>query len=372
VKKRWILVIILLAAAVSLGVYGFSKRFKKGVEVKTAAVDTGELTSFFSTNGTVESKNKKEYYAQSVNKVTSVNIRIGSNIKKGDTLVTFETQDFSTQLKTAQKQYDNAKIQLDSLKKLKAKLDEQQKVPQVTPAPGSTPGTLTGSSMSMDDQIKMQQNQLEITKLNIESIKQNISKQQSSLNADFDGIVTAVNVKEGSSASPQMAAVVVEDISSLQVTVNANQYDVVNIKEGQEAVIHFNNKSFKGIVETINPVASKTISVSGTDTTVKVTVGILENDGTIKSGYDVDVDIKFAEKKDAVKIPAEAVVTDKNNKESVFIVENNIVRFREIATGLSSETEVEVTSGLKAGEKVILNPQPAIVEGLQVTEKGVE
>lgn len=372
-KKGWIISIVVIIIIICSSFIYFNKKANRGTEVKTALVSKGEIVSYFSTSGTLESKNKKEYYAPGMQKVTGVNVKVGDKVKKGDTMVSFETQDFSIQLKTAQMQYDNTKIQLENLKKIRDNTGAAQSQENGQAGNLGQGSNLQGSTaMSIDDQIKVQENQLEIARLNIESVKQNIGKQQGSISSDFDGVVTAVNVKAGSTANTQAAVVVVEDIANLQVVVNVNQYDVVNVKKGQEALIKFNGSIYKGAVSSIDPVASKSMTTSGTDTSVKAVIDLLEGGDILKSGYDVDVDIKIGEKKDILKTPAEAIMTDKENRETVYVFEADTARLKEIQTGISSDMETEITSGLKEGDRVIINPPTTLRDEIRVTEKSVK
>ncbi|HAZ37302.1 MAG TPA: efflux RND transporter periplasmic adaptor subunit [Clostridiaceae bacterium] len=386
-KNKWILIIIILAAVFTGIFYKLVKSAKKGVEVKTGNVSEGDITVYFSTTGNVESKNKKEYYIQSPVKVLKTNFNIGDNVKKGDVVAELETQDMSLQLKTAEKQLNIAELQLESLKEQKANAknmkDQSQNVQQgsnvqpgssVQPGSNMQQGSMGGSapSVDIDKQIKIQENQVEIAKLNIESIKQSISNQQRYIKADFDGTITGMNIKAGDYVKPQVPAVVVEDIKNLQIAMNVNQYDINRIKAGQEAFVNYNNKKYKAVVSSISPSASKVTSQTGQDTVIKVTADLTENDGAIKSGFDVDVNIKTGGKKGILKVPAEAVITDKENNEKVYAVKDGIAKLTNIKTGLSSDTEYEVLEGLSKDETVILNPSMNVIDGVKVTIKDVK
>lgn len=374
-KNKWILIIIILAAIFTGIFYKFVKSAKKGVEVKIGNVSEGDITVSFSTTGNVESKNKKEYYIQSPVKVLKTNFNLGDNVKKGDVVAELETQDMSLQLKTAEKQLNIAELQLEGLKEQKTNAEKMKNQSQNVQSGSSVqPGSMGGSASSadIDKQIKIQENQVEIAKLNIESIKQNISKQQRYIKADFDGTVTDINIKAGDYVKPQMPAVVIEDIKNLQIAMNVNQYDINRIKIGQEAFVNYNNKKYKAAVSSISPSASKVTSQTGQDTVIKVTADLTENDGAIKSGFDVDVNIKTGGKKGILKVPAEAVITDKENNEKVYAVKDGIAKLTNIKTGLSSDTEYEVLEGLSKDETVILNPSMNVIDGVKVTIKDVK
>ena len=385
--KTFLIVLVILAIVAST-VYAISIKNKNSastVEVNAAKVEKGDIVSLFSTTGVVESKSKQEYYILSPTKVLKVYVSVGDNVKKGDKLLELETQDLSIQYQIAQKQLEMAQMQLDALKKLKEKQSQQSQVaaqipntslPQQLPSGESTvqqPSTsqIQTSSLSLDDQIKLQQKQVEIAELNLKNIKQNMYKQQKYVIAEFDGTVTIVNAKDNSYfTSSQFPAIAVEDLNNLQIALDVNPYDAVNLKEGQKAYILFADKTFEGVVSKVSPTATKVITQTGGDNVVKVYVDLLNNDGTIKPGFNVDVDIKIGEKKDTIKVPSEAIVSDKNGNEFVYVVENGIAKQKKVKTGLASDLETEIISGVNVGEKVILNPTSSIEDGTKVSVKG--
>jgi HlyD family secretion protein len=385
--KTFLIVLVILAIVAST-VYAISIKNKNSastVEVNAAKVEKGDIVSLFSTTGVVESKSKQEYYILSPTKVLKVYVSVGDNVKKGDKLLELETQDLSTQYQIAQKQLEIAQMQLDALKNLKEKQSQQSQftaqipntsLPQQLPSGESTvqqPSTsqIQTSSLSLDDQIKLQQKQVEIAELNLKNIKQNMYKQQKYVIAEFDGTVTIVNAKDNSYfTSSQFPAIAVEDLNNLQIALDVNPYDAVNLKEGQKAYIHFADKTFEGVVSKVSPTATKVITQTGGDNVVKVYVDLLNNDGTIKPGFNVDVDIKIGEKKDTIKVPSEAIVSDKNGNEFVYVVENGIAKQKKVKTGLASDLETEIISGVNVGEKVILNPTSSIEDGTKVSVKG--
>lgn len=385
--KTFLIVLVILAIVAST-VYAISIKNKNSastVEVNAAKVEKGDIVSLFSTTGVVESKSKQEYYILSPTKVLKVYVSVGDNVKKGDELLELETQDLSIQYQIAQKQLEMAQMQLDALKKLKEKQSQQSQVaaqipntslPQQLPSGESTvqqPSTsqIQTTSLSLDDQIKLQQKQVEIAELNLKNIKQNMYKQQKYVIAEFDGTVTIVNAKDNCYfTSSQFPAIAVEDLNNLQIALDVNPYDAVNLKEGQKAYIHFADKTFEGVVSKVSPTATKVITQTGGDNVVKVYMDLLNNDGTIKPGFNVDVDIKIGEKKDTIKVPSEAIVSDKNGNEFVYVVENGIAKQKKVKTGLVSDLETEIISGVNVGEKVILNPTSSIEDGTKVSVKG--
>jgi hypothetical protein len=67
-------------------------------------------------------------------------------------------------------------------------------------------------------------------------------------------------------------------------------------------------------------------------------------------------------------VPASAIRTD-NGKTYAFVVKDQTVERRAVTTGGSDGDRLEVTAGLKSGDRVVVAPPPALAEGVPVTIK---
>ena len=70
--------------------------------------------------------------------------------------------------------------------------------------------------------------------------------------------------------------------------------------------------------------------------------------------------------KDVIVLPAEIVNTDRNG-DFCYVVEDGVVVMRRIVTGISSDTMVEVTEGLREGDQVVYDMTGTVTEGMNVT-----
>ena len=86
-------------------------------------------------------------------------------------------------------------------------------------------------------------------------------------------------------------------------------------------------------------------------------------DEQIKVGYEADVEIALEEKENSVAVNFEVIQTDEEGKKYLFILENDIAKKRIVETGLETDFEIEITSGLKEGEKYITNPPEGLQDG---------
>ncbi len=83
---------------------------------------------------------------------------------------------------------------------------------------------------------------------------------------------------------------------------------------------------------------------------------VAEEDLDIRPGYEVDVEFYTEELEDRMVLPRLSVFRE-NGETAVMVVEEGRARSRRIKTGFSTDREIVVDDGLKAGDRVILNPR---------------
>ncbi|EQC1535121.1 efflux RND transporter periplasmic adaptor subunit [Clostridium botulinum] len=352
-KKKTIIitgVVLLIGLFVILGI--FKSKKNSNISVKTIKVTKGNVESYLSTTGNVVSKNKKEYFGGQA-KVKKVNVKVGDKVKKGQSLLNFDMSELENDRQVAQMEYDNAISQKKALKSQKN--SEQNKMNSIT-----------------NSQIEQVENAVRLAELKLESVNYKINESEETV-ADIDGIVTEVNAQAGGISTGQgQPLVVVENVDDLKVAVSLGKYDSTKVKKGMKAFVKNNDKKYEAKVDFIAPTAKKTVKEAGggNDTTLDCEIYLSKNNTKdLRIGFDVDVDILLGESKNVLKIPLESIKTDKYNKSHVYVVEEGKVKEKPVQLGTQSDMEAEIISGLKSGEKVILNPNASIKTGVSVQEK---
>jgi HlyD family secretion protein len=380
-KKRAI-IYLLIGAVVLAGIFFIinSGRSRRLVEVKTTTVSTGDVKAYLSTTATVKSQNSKEYYGLQA-KVKGVNVKIGDRVSKGETLITYETQDLATAVKQAQLQYDNAILQRRDLvnqnNSIKSKISDLNN--QISSLQGSNNPQDISKLEALkqqrnalqpisDEKLKQSDNAVALAKLSLDSTKQKSAENKGSITAENDGVVTLVEATIGVITNGMQPVVIVQDTENLEAVAALGKYDANKIKLGQEVIIKSGSNQYKGAVSFINPAATKTLSAVGGETTLGIKIDIIDKAPDLRIDFDVDVDILLGHAENVIKVPAECIRPGKGDKNYLYVVENGVVREREVLIGLQSDMEVQIKNGVSAGEKVILNPSASIREGVIVKE----
>ena len=380
-KKKTVIYGLILVGIVS-GVFLINQKNnnKKIATVKTSIATIGELKSYISTTATVKSKSSKEYYGLQ-SKIKKVNVSVGAQVKIGDTLVSYETQDLTSPVSQAQLQYDNAILQKndlynqsDDIKNKISNLDKEIKDLEASSNPADVAKLETKKqqrnalSPISNEKLKQTDNAVKLAEIALNSAKKVLADNKSTIVATNAGVVTALNAVEGSIGNAAQAIVVVQDVQNLKGVASLGKYDAVKVKVGQEVVVNTGSATYKGKISFIQPAAKITVGATGSETTLDVEIDILDKSPDLKIDFDVDVDILVESVARAIKIPSESLKVEKGNKNSVFVVKDNIVHEIKVDIGTQSDTEVQITKGITKGEKVILNPSTSIVEGTIIKE----
>jgi HlyD family secretion protein len=376
-KILWTLaVLIAISGLIGLRIYG--KRKLSGNTVRIAVASKGDIKSYLSTTGSIKSKNIKDYFG-SQGKVNTVNVKVGDKVSKGQVLVQFETQDVQSAVRQAEIQYNNAVLQkqdtVNQRNQINSKISDLD-----------TEISILESSQSPSDQAQLQSlkqqrssiqpisnekiqeldNSIALAKVSLDAARQKAAQYTDNISADMDGVVTALNVQNGGVYSGAQPAVTMQDINDLEAVVALGKYDANKVSLSQEAIVKNGNKQYRGKVFVIDPTANRAVSAAGAETTLNVYINIIDRADNLKVGFDADVDILLGEVKDALKIPAEAIKTDKNGNNLVYVIQGNKAVETPVKLGLQSDIEAQILQGIKEGDKVILNPGTSITNGSTV------
>ena len=182
------------------------------------------------------------------------------------------------------------------------------------------------------------------------------------LKADFAGVVTEMTVIEGAPVLSGGALVTVASNEQVHVTVNLSKTDLSKVKEGQKADVTIAGKKYEGEVSFINHMATTN---ANNMPVVAAQISITNADEEIYLGVEAKVVIYAQKSENALLVPVEAVNSDKNG-DFVYVVENNIVVRKDVVTGVSSDTQIEIVSGLKEKDQVMTDISLNIEEGMEV------
>lgn len=259
-----------------------------------------------------------------------------------------ETLETDKELTDIQRTINDAKETLSNLEEYEAEMKSQK--------------SATQDSVMSETAKEAQKTTNEAAQLKNAEILNYTEAVSGGLKADFDGVITELAVAEGSKVMEGGALVTVASNSQVHVSVNLSKSDLSKVKEGQKADVTVAGKKYEGEVTFINRIASTN---SNNMPVVEAQISITNADEEIYLGVEAKVVIYAQKSEDVLLVPVEAVNSDKNG-DFVYTVENGIVVRKDVVTGVSSDTEIEIVSGLKENEQVMTEISIDITEGMEV------
>lgn len=185
----------------------------------------------------------------------------------------------------------------------------------------------------------------------------------SGLKSDMDGIITQMNVTEGSPVTSGAALLTIASNDQVHVTVNLSKADLAKVEEGQKADVTIAGNTYEGKVSFINHMATTN---ANNMPVVEAQISVTNADENVYLGIEAKVVIYAQKSENVLLVPVETVNSDKNG-DFVYVVENGIVVRKDVVTGVSSDTDIEIISGVKENDQIITDISLNIAEGMEVT-----
>jgi RND family efflux transporter MFP subunit len=194
----------------------------------------------------------------------------------------------------------------------------------------------------------------------------NIALAELTICCQVPGIIGARYLEEGERVRLQDKILSLIDTASLYAIFPLREKDALRIEKGMSASVLLDGtgETKNGFVDLIYPQAdSQSLSFL-----VRV---LLRNTGTadnrLKPGMFARITVNLGPPRNAVFIPESSIFNQKNNEGCIFIVNGQSLTERKIIIAAVHGEECEISSGLNAGELVVLRPDPDLREAENVS-----
>ena len=189
---------------------------------------------------------------------------------------------------------------------------------------------------------------------------ESLEKAKEGITADRNGVVTDVQIVDGSPVSEGAALFKISSLDDVKVDISVTKYNLESIALGQKADITVAGKSYQGTVSRINRIATK--NDSGTPV-VGAQIHIDNPDEELFLGVEARVSVHMAKSEGVVLVPVEAVNTGTAGSFCWVLNDEGVVEKRTVETGVSSSEYTEIISGIANGEYVISDTSAESLEG---------
>lgn len=378
-----ILIVLVFFGAVSAILYSIFGTKTATTTYTTAVVKKGMLVVAISGSGTVSSANNTNITTQATGVVKKLYVKDGDRVKSGDKIMEIELDlDGKQTASQALASYQNAKNNLDSAQasmySLQSAMFSNWDTFMTVAQNGTyqnedgTPNNINRSLpefhiandnwLASEAKYKLQTNVIAQAQTSLNSAWSSYQKSSSTVYAPISGTVSGLALQEGSvinsNASSQNSNVSNTKIANVKtdatpiVSISLTEIDVPKVTIGDRATITLDaypDKTFTGKVVSIDTVGSITSGVSTYPTVIK-----LDTDTTtILPNMAVSATIIVERKKDVLRVPNSSIQQNTDGGSYVQVMKNKKISNVIVETGLSSDTQTEIVSGLSEGDVVV-------------------
>jgi RND family efflux transporter MFP subunit len=190
------------------------------------------------------------------------------------------------------------------------------------------------------------------------------------ITSPYDGVITARNFHRGDfvrapGQGGQAALLSVDRTDKMRVVVKIPDLEVPYVQPGDKATVHFSALSEREFAGAVARIADAEDPLTRT---MQVEIDLPNPDGAIRDRMYGQVEIALEEAPPGVTIPSTCLVGDLvKGRGKVFVAENSQARLRDVVVGKDNGIEIEVLSGLKPEEAVILHPPGDLADGAKIT-----
>ncbi len=342
--------------------------------VVRAASEMAADTSVLDASGYVTARREATVSAKITGKVTEVLIEEGMRVEEGAVLARLDDTEAKAALLHAEAQLTTARSDLEVLRADLAQAErdysrqasltrEQVGSRQELERSGAMRDTLRARLVNAETRIDVAGKAVEVAQVQLDNTV---------IRAPFSGVVVAKAAQPGEMISPISAGGgftrtgigTIVDMDSLEFEIDVNESFIGRVSAGQPVRATLNaypDWKIPGRVIAVIPTADRSKA------TIKVRVAIEAKDARIVP--DMGVRVSFlrsgASSSTGVWIPSDAVVAQ-GDARVAYVLDGDRVSRRTVSVGEVAQAESQVTSGLAAGETVVLAPPSSLEDGARV------
>lgn len=328
--------------------------------IVTVAVPSHGGQQDLNISGQVEAGRSANISTRVMGYITGVKVKVGDHVGKGQLLATISNQDILAKKAQADAMISEADAACKNAQKDYERFTALYK-------------QQSASAKELDN-ITLQYT---AAKARLEAAKQMRNEVVATLNytnltAPFAGVVTQKLADAGSIANPGMPILTIEESGSYQVGATVPENAINQVRQGAAVTITVGavNKTIKGTIAQV----SQSSQFSGSQYEIKIQIPDHEKQGLFAGMYaNILVPVQLKEpgevNNNQVMVPLSCIV-HKDELTGLYTVgNNNTALLRWVRLGKVQESQVEVLSGLAAGEPFILSAEGRLFNGAVVNIK---
>ncbi|MBA4393530.1 MAG: efflux RND transporter periplasmic adaptor subunit [Desulfobacca sp.] len=377
-KKRTIFFLFVILFLILFGTLYWQGLLEPTREVEVTTVSLlypSQTSTVLNASGYVVAQRKAAVASKGTGRLESLAVEEGSRVKKGQILARLENADVQATLNQAQANVNTAKanlVQIEAeMKDVQLKFDRSKRLIQSQAIAQSDFDTAEAKYQQLQAGKTASQSQIKAAEAGLNAGQ--VALEYTLIRAPFDGVILTKNADVGevvapfgSSINAKAAVVTMADLGSLLVEADVSEVNLEKVKVGQPCEIQLDalpGYRFPGQVHMIVPTADRSKA------TVLTKVKFLKPSERVLPEMSAKVaflsqPISGAEKP-KLAVPPSSLVA-KNGRTLIYRVEKDKIREVSVQKGLPLADFIEITQGLKAGEKIVLKAHQGLRDGTRI------
>jgi HlyD family secretion protein len=407
--------VVLIAVLLGLSKAGIIGNKDKGIEVDVSKADEITIIETVSATGKIQPEIEVKISSEVSGEIIALPVKEGQVVKKGDLLVKINPDLYTSGYNRTVAGLSQTKAGLNqadaTFKEAKANYERNKTLFEKGIISKSEWDRAVSTFETAQASKQSAYYNVQSASATVNEAKDNLGR--TTIYAPADGTISMLNVELGERVlgTQQMTGTEilrVANLNNMEVEVDVNENDIVKINVGDEAKVEVDaylKKEFKGIVTSISNSASSALTADQV-TNFKVKIRILKESyqdllegkpdtySPFRPGMTATVDIITKRKEKVIGVPISSVVVKsdttavkkfemedseeekikpKSDKkyECVFVKIGDKAKIRIVKTGIQDDTNIEITSGLKKGDVVIIGPYTTVSKDLNSGDKVV-
>ncbi|WP_298439285.1 efflux RND transporter periplasmic adaptor subunit [uncultured Ferrimonas sp.] len=304
------------------------------VEIQLAS--SSAISHFYQTTALLEAPQEAQVVARVSGMVEEIHAEEGDNVQAGQLLASIDPKHYRLALNKAQAELDVIDQELARMQAIANK--------QLVSEEAMAKLSYRRQSALADR---------DLAQLNL---------QYSQVSSPINGVVAKRQIDRGNMAT-EMATNLFHVVQQQQLhaIIHLPEQEISNVALNQlaklqiDGLAHSHNAKVLRIAPTVD-------SASGT---IKVTLAVPNQHGQLRSGMLAKAKLQFDTHMDATVMPRNALLRQ-DNGHAVFVISNNKAQIRNVTLGYSDNGQVEVLSGVDAGEQVVIRGQHQLKDDADV------
>ena len=334
------------------------------VDVPALTVGPADLESTLQISGNLAPQTRVAIFAKLPGTLSRVNVEIGDRVRTGQAVATMDRREIDAQVDAADAAVNVAHAGLESAEAALANaVIEHERAQKLFDT-----GAISRQRLDAAETTRRSASaQRDLATANIAQAEAALRRarevqRDATLTSPIDGVVVERNYDAGSLASPgDKAVVVVADLRVLKLEAGVSELEAGWLRTGMPARISVQarpGETFDGRLAAIAP----EVDARNRHFAIEVRTA---NPGSLLSGMYATATIPVQHVSGALAVPRDAVAT-RDARRVVFKVEEGTVQPVPVTEGLSNGTQVEISSGLKAGDVIVADARRDVAPGTKV------